>query len=173
MNPRALVAAVVILAVVAPAPASSTSEKSTIGSASGDIGAFNSALALYQVDTDSFPTTQQGLHVLLQSNVAGWSGPYMATISPDPWGFEYQYESDGADYTISLSHTRESGIMLRYNLAAGQLSANSYRERNQKWMENHLPLSVQQGRERTAWVGVYVVVASLGIVWWYRNRNST
>ncbi len=77
---------------------------SKCGAAAGDIGAMNSALALYQVDVEckQFPATT--LIQLYSDNAAGWSGPYMATITADPWDNAYVYTSDGTNYTIQSVH---------------------------------------------------------------------
>ena len=79
-----------------------------LNDASADIGAFNSALALYQVDLPSqrFPGTT--LMQLYSDNATGWAGPYMATITNDPWGNHYTYTSSGSDYTIQSVHNSES-----------------------------------------------------------------
>ena len=58
-----------------------------------------SALDLYRLDTGSYPTSQQGLGVLLKNpgNVRGWKGPYLdsPTLPADPWGNPYVYRSPG------------------------------------------------------------------------------
>lgn len=103
----------------------SSIEQMKIGSATGDIGAFNSALELYQKDVDSrtYPTD---FRQLLVDNSAGWLGPYIATISPDPWGNEYSYQSDGHDYTLLSVHEpffcRVRAETVRYVLSEGKIS---------------------------------------------------
>lgn len=93
-----------IMGAVAIPKLLSAIEKSKVGAAAGDIGAFNSALALYQVDVQSktFPTGS--LNQLYYDNVPGWAGPYMATIVPDPWGNAYEYVSNGREYYIQSVH---------------------------------------------------------------------
>lgn len=112
-----------IMAAVAIPKLLSAIEKSKIGAASGDLGAFNSALALYQVDimAKRFPTT---MNQLLTDNAAGWSGPYMATISPDPWNNAYTYTTGASNYTIMSVHTSEynRSETIRYILGDGILS---------------------------------------------------
>jgi len=57
------------------------------------------ALDLYRLDTRGYPTTEQGLAVLVKApaGVQGWSGPYLAKneVPADPWGKPYQYRSPG------------------------------------------------------------------------------
>lgn len=101
-----------------------TIEKAKVGAAAGDIGAFNSALALYQVDVQckQFPVT---LLQLYSDNAAGWSGPYMATITPDPWDNAYTYTSDGSNYTIQSVHDASSdkSETIRYIFAQGMMES--------------------------------------------------
>jgi len=60
------------------------------------------ALERYRMDLGSFPTTAEGLSVLMTApaNAAGtWHGPYADTPGGkpplDPWGEPYQYRSPG------------------------------------------------------------------------------
>lgn len=117
-----LIGGVFLLVVYAIMP-NPAIERSKIGAASGDIGAFNSALALYSVDITAkqFPMT---LRQLLDDNAVGWAGPYMATIGPDPWGNEYLYTGGAASYTILSIHDDEKNKSetIRYVLNDGILS---------------------------------------------------
>ncbi|HET6468995.1 MAG TPA: type II secretion system major pseudopilin GspG [Geminicoccaceae bacterium] len=60
---------------------------------------FASALDLYRLDVGRYPTTQQGLAVLVQNpeNLPGWRGPYLDSreVPKDPWGAAYVYRSPG------------------------------------------------------------------------------
>lgn len=98
---------------------------SPVNMASGDIGALNSALALYQVDVQckQFPATT--LMQLYSDNAAGWAGPYMATITPDPWNSAYTYSSDGISYTIQSVHDSpyNRSETLRYCSATGMMES--------------------------------------------------
>lgn len=118
-----VVAIIGILAAVAIPKLLSAIEKSKVGAASGDIGAFNSALALYQVDimAKRFPAT---MNQLLTDNATGWSGPYMATISPDPWSNTYTYTGGASNYTIVSVHDSDynKSETVRYILGDGILS---------------------------------------------------
>jgi general secretion pathway protein G len=48
------------------------------------------ALDAYKVDSGSYPTTDQGLKLLLK-NKKGSKDPYLKQINKDPWGRDYQY----------------------------------------------------------------------------------
>lgn len=67
---------------------------------------FKSQLEQYYTDIGTFPTTQQGLVALRQPpgdlrNPAKWRGPYAGgDIPADPWGNPYEYNGDGAAYSI-------------------------------------------------------------------------
>jgi general secretion pathway protein G len=57
------------------------------------------SLELFHVDVGRYPTTTEGLDVLVKAttSVKGWNGPYLTkgTVPPDPWGATYKYESPG------------------------------------------------------------------------------
>jgi len=64
-------------------------------------------MQLYRVHNNKYPTTEQGIHALLQDpggDSKRWRGPY---VSPeelkDPWGVEFGYESDGNVYKITCN----------------------------------------------------------------------
>jgi general secretion pathway protein G len=72
--------------------------RSEIKAAQAQIVAFEKALDTYRLDVGHYPTTEQGLNVLLQrpQNEAKWNGPYLQKAVPlDPWGKPYQYKSPG------------------------------------------------------------------------------
>jgi general secretion pathway protein G len=66
-----------------------------------DIGVFESALGLYQVNIGTYPATDQGLEALREApsdlnSPDDWAGPYLQKAVPkDPWGQPYQYEYPG------------------------------------------------------------------------------
>lgn len=89
-------------------------EKANLSATRVQVEAFRSALEKYKFDTNTFPTTEQGLQALFQeptdSEAAGsqavgseggaaggsasnWDGPYMnkPALPKDPWGNDYQY----------------------------------------------------------------------------------
>jgi general secretion pathway protein G len=62
------------------------------------INAFEKALDTYRLDVGRYPTTEQGLAVLVSrpQNEPKWNGPYLQKAVPfDPWGRPYQYKSPG------------------------------------------------------------------------------
>ena len=72
--------------------------KSETKTARAQIDSLGKALDQYRIDVGQYPTTEQGLTALNKnpSNVAKWSGPYLAKSIPnDPWGVFYQYKSPG------------------------------------------------------------------------------
>lgn len=69
------------------------------------IGIFKEAIELYQINVNSYPTSEQGLDALLHapadlSNTEKWgTTPYLAAVKipDDPWGRRYNYELRDAD----------------------------------------------------------------------------
>ncbi len=69
-----------------------------IETARAQIAAFQTALAAYKLDTDNFPSTEQGLQALRTAplGVRNWNGPYLPKEIPlDPWGHPYVYKYPG------------------------------------------------------------------------------
>jgi general secretion pathway protein G len=72
--------------------------KSQTKVAAAQIDSLDKALVQFRLDTDRFPTTEEGLAVLNEapSDTVGWGGPYLKkAIPPDPWGRPYVYKSPG------------------------------------------------------------------------------
>lgn len=85
--------------------------KSEVQVARAQIDALEKALDQYRIDTRRYPTTEQGLKVLIErpANDAQWSGPYLRKAVPlDPWGHPYIYRIPGTrgDYDI-VSYGRD------------------------------------------------------------------
>ena len=59
----------------------------------------SAALDMYKLDTDTYPSSSQGLESLVKEpgNVAGWNGPYLrkSFVPQDPWKRDYQYRYPG------------------------------------------------------------------------------
>jgi general secretion pathway protein G len=58
------------------------------------VGSFGVAMDLFEQDVGRYPTSEEGLLVLIDNpQIRTWRGPYLksATIPLDPWGNEYQY----------------------------------------------------------------------------------
>ena len=94
-----LVILVALLALVLPRILGSK-KKADRHTAKAQVELFRGALERYAMDTDGFPTTDQGLQALLappsdteEVSTEGWDGPYVNkdAIEKDPWGQDYQY----------------------------------------------------------------------------------
>ena len=63
-------------------------DSAKVTAARTEINELSNALALYKLDTGTFPSTEQGLQALRTQpdNVAQWQGPYLQKDVPqDPW----------------------------------------------------------------------------------------
>ena len=80
--------------------------RSEVTAARAQIDAFDKAVQAYRLDMGQFPTSDQGLRVLIAApgSDTRWRGPYLkGSIPNDPWGMPYQYRapgSNGRDYDI-------------------------------------------------------------------------
>jgi general secretion pathway protein G len=104
----------VLVAMIVP-QMSGRSEQAKIAVAEADIEMnIATALKLYQLDHGKFPTTEEGLDILLAAPPAGksWQGPYLEREPLDPWGHPYQYQSPGAhrSYSYDLSSLGPDGV---------------------------------------------------------------
>jgi len=91
----------VLAAVVVP-KFTRRSEQARITAARADIANLEVALDAYEIDTGSYPTTQDGLLALVEepSGVNDWHGAYIKRGVPkDPWGTEYVYRQPGQHNT--------------------------------------------------------------------------
>ncbi len=72
-----------------------------ITAAKADIATLMSALKLYKLDNQRYPTTEQGLQALIAKPTSGptangWkTGGYTEKLPKDPWGNPYQYLAPG------------------------------------------------------------------------------
>lgn len=72
--------------------------KSEVKATRAQIDALAKALDQYRLDVGRYPTTEQGLAVLVAkpADEPRWAGPYLAKAVPkDPWHNDYQYRSPG------------------------------------------------------------------------------
>jgi general secretion pathway protein G len=64
-------------------------------------------LQRFKLDTNRYPTTEQGLNALLTNpggDVKNWRGPYTEENKiNDPWAVPFQYESDGRTVKMTSS----------------------------------------------------------------------
>ncbi len=77
-----------------------------IMAARSDISTLMSALKLYKLDNQRYPTTDQGLNALVvkpTSGADGWkTGGYIDKLPKDPWGNPYQYLAPGIHGEIDV-----------------------------------------------------------------------
>jgi general secretion pathway protein G len=72
--------------------------KSETKAARAQLDALEKALDQYRLDVGRYPSTEQGLAVLVErpAGLVRWSGPYLKkTVPLDPWGHPYIYKSPG------------------------------------------------------------------------------
>jgi len=95
----------ILVAMVMPRLTGRTEQAKTVA-AQADIELnIGSVLGLYEIDNDSYPTTEEGLNALLVKppRAANWKGPYLRKKPLDPWGNPYIYKYPGvhgADYDL-------------------------------------------------------------------------
>lgn len=71
------------------------------------------ALELFYLDTQRYPTREEGLTALVTSppETSGWRGPYLKSsdLLNDPWGqpLRYSFESDAGYSVVSLGSDRQ------------------------------------------------------------------
>lgn len=109
-----LIILVGLMAIVGPRLLG-TQKKADVRTAQAQIGNLASALKMYAVDMKTFPTTEEGLDLLVtqpedEALARNWDGPYVegGKLPLDPWGSEFEYEfgaaegdADDADSTAS------------------------------------------------------------------------
>src|SRR4029077_13129516 len=85
-----------IMSLVGPRVLNYLSE-SKVKAAKIQMQSFSSALDLLYLDTGRYPSSAEGLTVLVQptSGRPGWNGPYLkgGNVPNDPWGKPYVYRS--------------------------------------------------------------------------------
>jgi general secretion pathway protein G len=93
-----LIILVGLMAIVGPRLLG-TQQKADVRTAQAQIGNLGSALKMYAVDMKSFPTTEEGLEMLVsppddEALARNWDGPYIegGDLPLDPWGSQFEYE---------------------------------------------------------------------------------
>jgi general secretion pathway protein G len=79
--------------------------RSEIQVARAQIDALEKALDQYRLDTNHYPTAEQGLDALTAkpANESAWRGPYLKKAAPmDPWGRPYVYRAPGQNREFDL-----------------------------------------------------------------------
>lgn len=76
-------------------------DRARVAAARSQIENYSLALTTYFIDTNTYPSEEQGLEALWEKPVLEplpdqWDGPYVdSPIAPDPWGNEYEYLRPG------------------------------------------------------------------------------
>ena len=81
-----------------------TTTDAKISAAKANISELESALERFYVQMDRYPTTSEGLQVLVEppsGDASAWRGPYVKQIRPDPWGQPFQYKRPGTRHPNS------------------------------------------------------------------------
>jgi general secretion pathway protein G len=110
-----LVILTTLAAIVLP-KFSNRSKQAKITAATVQIAQFDVALDAFEIDMGRYPTTIEGLQVLIErpaSDADDWNGPYIKNNIPrDPWGNDYvyrypgQYNQEGYDlYSLGPDRT--------------------------------------------------------------------
>jgi general secretion pathway protein G len=71
------------------------------------------SVKMFKLDTGRYPTTEEGLKVLLESTggISNWDGPYLEKGLPkDPWGKDYVYTYPGKNYTFEIVSLGADGL---------------------------------------------------------------
>jgi general secretion pathway protein G len=104
-----------IMALVGPRVLNYLTE-SKVKTARIQIQSFTSALDLFYLDAGRYPTSAEGLAVLVRatSGITAWNGPYLkgGLVPNDPWGKPYLYRSPGehgAYDVVSLGSDGQEG----------------------------------------------------------------
>lgn len=97
----------ILAALVVPKLMGRTNDARIIA-AKQDIATVMQALKLYKLDSQRYPTTEQGLQALIIKPTTGpaangWkTGGYLDKLPKDPWGNPYQYLSPGIKGEIDV-----------------------------------------------------------------------
>eukprot|EP01133_Synstelium_polycarpum_P018629 gene18629-22293_t len=97
----------ILASLVVPKLIARTGE-SKVAAAKVDIATVMQALKLYRLDNQRYPTTEQGLHALIEKPTTGpaangWkTGGYLEKMPKDPWGNPYQYLSPGIKGEVDI-----------------------------------------------------------------------
>jgi general secretion pathway protein G len=82
---------------VSPSP----TRRMRVAKAERELMALRIALERYRRDCGGYPSSGQGLRALVRSpRTAGWQGPYITYLIPDPWRNHYHYEFEGDGMTV-------------------------------------------------------------------------
>jgi general secretion pathway protein G len=71
-----------------------TTDEAKVSTAKASIAQLESSLERFRIHLDRYPTTEEGLKVLVDAppgEEKKWRGPYINQLRQDPWGHPYQY----------------------------------------------------------------------------------
>jgi general secretion pathway protein G len=94
-----------ILAVTIVPQFIGTTQEAKVSSAKSNVAELETALGRFQIHMDRYPTTEEGLKVLVEppaTDATKWRGPYIKQVRPDPWGVPYQYKFPGVHHASSF-----------------------------------------------------------------------
>lgn len=75
-----------------------TTQDAKISAAKSAVSEMENALERFNLHMDRYPTTEEGLKVLVDPPTADdkrWRGPYIKMLRKDPWDHDYQYRNPG------------------------------------------------------------------------------
>lgn len=102
----------VLAAMIVPKLISRT-EDAKDAKAVSDLRTLSKMLDTFRLDTGVYPTSEEGLEALRNSDIQGWKGPYLEKDVPtDPWNNEFIYEFPGpeGDDSFYLFSTGKDGV---------------------------------------------------------------
>lgn len=95
----------VLAATIIPSIVGKSAE-AKISAAKADISTLESAVEQFYVNMDRYPTTEEGLKVLVDppttEDATHWKGPYIKLLRNDPWGNPIQYRYPGTHHPTSF-----------------------------------------------------------------------
>jgi general secretion pathway protein G len=82
-----------------------TTQDAKISAAKAQVAELESAVERFYVQMDRYPTTEEGLKVLVDppagDDAQKWRGPYIKELRNDPWGNPFQYVNPGTHHPTS------------------------------------------------------------------------
>lgn len=97
-------------------------DKSKVTTAKAQINVLSKAVDQLRLDIGRYPTSQEGLTLLMTApagGASGWSGPYLSKpVPPDPWGKPYLYIYPGThntDFDITSGGAAKSSASANTN----------------------------------------------------------
>lgn len=82
-----------------------TTHDAKVSTAKAQVAEIESALERFYVHMDRYPTSEEGLKVLVDpptSDATKWRGPYVKQLRADPWNNVYQYRFPGTHHPTSF-----------------------------------------------------------------------